>query len=331
MPEAIELTANAMGDSGKVMILPRGEYSSVTPYEELDCVYYQGRSYLCKQASTGHAPTDTTYWQPMTPDSSAEIQALTNQLEDEAETRAELGAHNLLPPFVSQTSDGVIFTVDANGVVDIDGESTSTYSETRVNFKLKAGTYTLSGIPSAGYGNSKLIILLADLDHTAEVARDTGSGATFTLASDTNLRAFIYAYRAYGDFDHVKVYPMIRLATDADPTYQPYAMTNKELTDVAKGLESTIYPSDLPNNTDLNSISAEKNFYLRYDYTYTNIPSAMSGQSGRLEVKYLSALHDRFKQLIYPMGFSATAGKIYMRDNAGGAWNSWYEISGTTV
>lgn len=70
-----------MGDSGKVMLLPRGEYYSATPYEELDCVYYQGRSYVCKQASTGHAPTDTTYWQPMTPDASAEIQALTNEVE----------------------------------------------------------------------------------------------------------------------------------------------------------------------------------------------------------------------------------------------------------
>ena len=70
-----------MGNAGRVLMIPKGDYNAATTYEMLDCVYYNGRSYVCKQTSTGNLPTNTTYWQVMTPDSSAEIQALTNEVE----------------------------------------------------------------------------------------------------------------------------------------------------------------------------------------------------------------------------------------------------------
>ena len=42
-----------MGNDGRVLMIPKGEYNSATTYEMLDFVYYQGRSYVCKQTSTG--------------------------------------------------------------------------------------------------------------------------------------------------------------------------------------------------------------------------------------------------------------------------------------
>jgi len=51
--------------AGRVLILPKGNYSAATTYEFLDAVYYSGSTYICKQQTTGHAPTDTTYWQLM--------------------------------------------------------------------------------------------------------------------------------------------------------------------------------------------------------------------------------------------------------------------------
>lgn len=51
--------------AGRVLILPKGNYDAIKTYQFLDAVYYSGSTYICKQQTTGHAPTDTTYWQLM--------------------------------------------------------------------------------------------------------------------------------------------------------------------------------------------------------------------------------------------------------------------------
>ncbi|MBP5722457.1 MAG: hypothetical protein J6X18_02595 [Bacteroidales bacterium] len=53
---------------GKVLLTPKGEYSSNTTYEVLDVVSYNGSSYAAKQETTGHIPTggnEDAYWQLM--------------------------------------------------------------------------------------------------------------------------------------------------------------------------------------------------------------------------------------------------------------------------
>ena len=52
-----------MVSAGRVMMLPKGEYNAATTYTVLDVVSYQGGSYVAKTTTTGHAPTDETYWQ----------------------------------------------------------------------------------------------------------------------------------------------------------------------------------------------------------------------------------------------------------------------------
>lgn len=147
--------------------------------------------------------------------------------------QAVLGAVNLFASFVSESKSGMTFTVDANGVVDVDGQPSANYVNIRSVFKLKKGAYTVSGVPS-GFGTNKMLIALYDMNNV-QIAIDNGSGATFTLNADTQLQGYIYVYQAYGDFDHVKVYPMINLGTDARP-FVPYAMTNKELTEKVQGI-----------------------------------------------------------------------------------------------
>lgn len=49
--------------AGRVLIRPSGDYDASTTYEMLDLVEYAGTSYICKQTSQGHLPTDTAYWQ----------------------------------------------------------------------------------------------------------------------------------------------------------------------------------------------------------------------------------------------------------------------------
>ena len=43
-----------------------------------------------------------------------------------------------------------------------------------------------------------------------------------------------------GTYTNVKIYPMIRLATDPNPTYRPYAMSNQELTQRLLSLEQRV-------------------------------------------------------------------------------------------
>lgn len=56
--------------SGKVLLIPKGEYDATTQYKVLDWVLYQGRPYVAKQTTTGNAPIyaptaqdPDAYWQ----------------------------------------------------------------------------------------------------------------------------------------------------------------------------------------------------------------------------------------------------------------------------
>lgn len=48
---------------GRVSIVPKGEWNSVTSYTKLDIVTYEGSSYLALQNNTNKAVSNTTYWQ----------------------------------------------------------------------------------------------------------------------------------------------------------------------------------------------------------------------------------------------------------------------------
>lgn len=52
-----------MASAGRVLMIPKGTYDATTTYNMLDLVYYSGATYVCKQTSLNHLPTDTDYWQ----------------------------------------------------------------------------------------------------------------------------------------------------------------------------------------------------------------------------------------------------------------------------
>lgn len=51
-----------MANLGKVVITPKGEYVPGESYVRLDCVYYNGSSWLALQPSTGIEPEEGAYW-----------------------------------------------------------------------------------------------------------------------------------------------------------------------------------------------------------------------------------------------------------------------------
>ena len=77
-----------MVDAGRILIMPKGIWSSLVTYEMLDLVTLDGVAYLARQANVGQNPKldDTyTYWQPfgsaMTPDGTTIVINASNKLE----------------------------------------------------------------------------------------------------------------------------------------------------------------------------------------------------------------------------------------------------------
>ncbi|MDD3369121.1 MAG: hypothetical protein PHP50_09590 [Lachnospiraceae bacterium] len=53
-----------MASAGRILIIPRGNYSASTTYGPLDLVFYSSTSWLCKQTCVGIAPSgeNAAYW-----------------------------------------------------------------------------------------------------------------------------------------------------------------------------------------------------------------------------------------------------------------------------
>lgn len=87
-----------MVNAGRILILAKGPWDSLTHYEMLDLVTYDGIAYLARQESVGQNPKNDityTYWQPF--GSAAQIATTTN------------------PGIVMP--DGTTITVDASGLI----------------------------------------------------------------------------------------------------------------------------------------------------------------------------------------------------------------------
>lgn len=241
-----------MGNAGRVLMIPKGDYNPATPYEMLDCVYYNGRSYVCKQASTGHAPTDIMYWQPMTPDSSAEIQALTNEVRGNWAT-------------------GGINVFDKSIMSDVVGDAT--YK----NIVLKPNTtYTASTTLPKNNNNSANFFAYNSSGSPATNINGLWDGQTRTITTN-NDGIITIMYRTTDFTDTSAAWFLnhefqIEVGSIATP-YQPYAKTNVELTQALGGFELAIYEGTAPADST-NYKTESINTALGFTPSYFTIISA---------------------------------------------------------
>lgn len=166
------------------------------------------------------------------------------------ESNGEIGAKNLLENEKStQTISGVTFTVNSDGSVIADGTATDIiWFQINNGFKLNDVEYTLTGCPIGGGGNTYEVQIRSTESSSSlwQFIVDRGDGATGLCSSSRTYIAFI-GIKSGVTVTNLLFKPMLRLATDSDSTYQPYAMTNKELT-------KQIAPID-----DMNNILGAKN------------------------------------------------------------------------
>ena len=171
--------------------------------------------------------TDTTY-RPYVPTNAQLLSYKDNGV---------LGAKNLLPnTATTQVVEGVTYTVNSDKSVTANGTAGSSHSLFPIGtVYLKAGTYLFNGNPNGLTDNARIDIYNAATTYFKSIT--TNSDYVLSIPSDDTyyVRIVVIATKS---ISNARFYPMIRLATDTDPTYQPYAKTNQQLTADVKVLAS---------------------------------------------------------------------------------------------
>lgn len=182
-------------------------------------------------------------------------QTLTNELNNEIVTRSALGAKNILPFDLDDikalntngtwesnvyTYRGVAFTVNSDGTISATGTATGGNASIKIfaassNYEMLDKEVILNGCPSNGSATTYRIqaYRMASADGSTGTIFDDGTGTdAFTALNNASGTVGSFAVAVYEDetVTNLLFKPMVRLASDPDDTYQPYAKTNRELT-----------------------------------------------------------------------------------------------------
>ncbi len=134
---------------------------------------------------------------------------------------AVLGAKNLLPNnATNQTIGGVTFTKNADGTITLNGTATET-----IDFNLNVPSIYCSSDYKVGIVGAGCTLRV----HTTDDVWYGHEGVEDTIPQGKTIDAALVLVGAI-TYNNATLYPMIRLATDTDDTFAPYAMTNRELT-----------------------------------------------------------------------------------------------------
>ena len=126
----------------------------------------------------------------------------------------------------------ITLTVNSDGSISVNGTAPSLIAfiiASPITLD-NAKSYIMSGCPSGGSNSTYRV------DFGVQAISDYGSGIMFKGTQYSNAAPYNYfriVIFADAVLNNLTFYPMVRLATDTDPTYQPYAMTNRELTEKA--------------------------------------------------------------------------------------------------
>jgi len=244
-----------------------------------------------------------------------------------------LGAKNIFNHIlVNDEKNGVTITVNADKSITVNGtNSVSNF------FNFEAGLFKdifadFIGIPcilSLKASSDDLAVIMQvhgyDGNNNTNLAIETNTETKFLVqesALSLGNAGFYLQIRPNTQghqFDDVTLYPMIRLASDPDNTYQPPAMTNKRLTD------NVFFKRVLSSVDDLNDIKTTGIYG-----TTTSPTNAPESQTyGTLIVQATSS--GDVRQLFWRAGGSG--GLLYIRSYGGNpaSWTGWFKFTGTAV
>ena len=130
---------------------------------------------------------------------------------------------NLQAPLSSSTTmNGVTFTpIFEDGMlqyVNVNGTSTSVAYVDLPDINFSAGTYVMTGSPSGGSDSNYQQRFVTG---TSNLGTDNGNGVSVTLNEATSCHVRIRIASGY-TANNLKFYPMVRLSSVTDATYEPY-------------------------------------------------------------------------------------------------------------
>lgn len=272
---------------------------------------------------------DSTY-RPYNP------QAIQNQLNAQGVLGAKnllrlnagqgIGTYNGLTVTNNYNSDGTIKNVVFNGTSTQSASGNFYQFAQRMNnnpIKLTPNTTYIFSIDNqnenvslqVGYTKNNSYFMVKESPYGADslmfVAPSDCEGAGWTIQLIKKTGSLV--------LNNWTVYPMLRLASDPDDTYQPYAMTNRELTE--KVFEKRILTSaddldDILETGIYEVATAPANSPENWTY-YTLLVEARNAADAR--------------QIAFVPKTSSCV--MYMRSRGGSpvSWKSWYKFTGTVV
>jgi hypothetical protein len=119
------------------------------------------------------------------------------------------------------TTNGITFTKNADGSIQTSGTATSNAYYNMSNRILPKDTYIVSGCPSGGAEDKYKISVYNATSSQPIGGSDIGNGFHFTADGESEYRLFIRIINGQ-NMEGFTFYPMIRLATETDSTYEPY-------------------------------------------------------------------------------------------------------------
>ena len=187
-----------------------------------------------------------------------------------------LGAKNFADVTASTSTAGnITFMVNGDKTVSITGSANTSTTIKDLN------TYTGAQLKAIGNtliisGGNALAYLAIRASDWSKIIRSYGEDVAFNTSelSDAATYYLTIGIQANVNANGVVIKPMIRLASDPDATYAPYAMTNKELTEsILSALFSN--PVKLTSSNDLNNLKTPGIYYVSNSVP-TNAPTGMS-------------------------------------------------------
>ena len=215
--------------------------------------------------------------------------------------QGQLGAKNLLKyPYYGTTRsyEGIEFT-DNKGVITINGISTSSanyYLRYNEPIYLEEGTYILS--VKNPLGNSVRIQMVykngSGEQILASITRNTLS-QQFIITDDIISNAEYWYIRivvlSNAQVDNLVVAPMICLANDTDITWQPYALTNREITERVNAINK----SNVRYKLTVGSSNG-------YDYTSLTDAVIAASEATNTDVYVSDGTYDLYSEFIEKYG-----------------------------
>ena len=167
---------------------------------------------------------------------------------------------------VCTTPRGVTYTINADNTIDVVATSVTTdvWFRLKQNFQYGVDSYVISGCPAGGSTNTYF------LESDSLNARDTGSTVVIERSSAYTDSIFLVVKAGTTFTGTFK--PMIcpKSLYDADPSYQPYAMSNAELTNKEQSSENNILTiANQSTQYNVLNLSAAENVSASSGITYS--------------------------------------------------------------